>query len=372
MEQEEIDRDKYFTLFEQFENKTHTPFIGKDDNILIIDFLNTFIRNFTGSPAMNDNGEHVGGITASLQGIGSAIRLVGATKCIIIADGEGGSSRRRKLFPDYKNKRRVQSLHVNRTYEFKTEDEELAAMKKQSVRLMQYIGNLPVIFVCIDNTEADDIIAYIAKEVFNKENNKITIMSSDKDFLQLVDDRIQVWSPTKKKMYSRSLIQDEYGISSENFIFYRMLDGDKSDNIPGVYGAGLKTMKKYLPFISSSQKTSVNEIFEYAQKQSEDKKTNKKFYTHILESKEQLLLNERLMQLESPDISAHAKMMVTEKVTGEVPILNKYEIHLMYIHDKFGSAMPNIEEWLLKTFTLLNAHALSTKRIIIPDNTNGE
>jgi 5'-3' exonuclease len=367
MEQEEIDKEKYFTLFEQFasDNKK-SSFVEIDDNILIVDFLNTFMRNFTGSPAMNDNGEHVGGMTASLQSIGNAIRLTGATRCIIVSDGEGGSSRRRKVYPDYKMKRRVQSLHVNRTYEFQNEVEEYASMKRQSVRLLQYITHMPVIFVCIDNTEADDIIAYIAKEVYNKENNRITIMSSDKDFLQLVDNRIQVWSPTKKKLYTESLVRDEYGISSENFLFYRMLDGDTSDNIPGVQGTGLKTIQKYLPFVTSSKKTNIDEILDYCKVQNENKKTSKKFYTHILESKEQLEMNEKLMQLESPDISAQAKMKVTQKVTGEIPTLNKYEIHLMYMHDKLSTAMPNIDAWLIKSFGILNAYSLSKQRKIFP------
>ena len=69
-------------------------------------------------------------------------------------------------------------------------------------------------------------------------------MSTDKDFLQLVDDTTIVWSPTKKKLYNTKLVKEEFGIESKNLLLYRVLDGDKSDNIPGVYGCGIKTLVK--------------------------------------------------------------------------------------------------------------------------------
>ena len=58
----------------------------------------------------------------------------------------------------------------------------------------------------------------------------------------------------------------------KNFLFYRTLDGDVSDNIPGVKGVGLKTIHKYMPFLSDERKTSITEIIEYAEKKSLEKK----------------------------------------------------------------------------------------------------
>lgn len=357
-----IDNEKYFTLFEQFtKEKENEPKLDMNisSRVLIIDFLNMFIRSFTGSPAMNDDGEHCGGITGFLYSMGNAIRLTQATRCILVADGEGGSARRRKIFPDYKNKSKAKSL--NRAYDFKDKDEEERAMQLQLVRLLQYLNHLPVQVISIEHTEADDIIAYLAQEVFNKLEQKVTIVSSDKDFLQLVDDRITVWSPTKKKLYSYAKIVEEYGITPKNFLLYRMLDGDPSDNIPGVKGIGLKTMRKFLPLVTEDKKYTIEEVLEYAEKSNSGKK-KKTFYTHLLESKEILRLNEQLMQLESPSISAFTKMKVTEKVMEtEIPTLNKYDLHLMYIHDKLSNAIPNIEEWLLKTFNILNSFAINQK-----------
>ena len=69
-------------------------------------------------------------------------------------------------------------------------------------------------------------------------------MSTDKDFLQLANGRTKIWSPTKKKIYDEQAVFDEFGITAKNYIWYRVLDGDKSDNINGVRGLGLKTIKK--------------------------------------------------------------------------------------------------------------------------------
>ena len=359
----DIDGEKYFTLFEQFKKDKDAEIkVGYDINsrVLVVDFLNMFLRGWTGSPAMNDDGEHVGGITGFLYSMGNAIRLTQATRCILVADGEGGSTRRRKMYPEYKSQSRSKS--INRTYDFKTKEEEERARQLQLLRLLQYLKHLPIQIVSIDHTEADDIIAYIAQEVFNKPEQKITIVSSDKDFLQLVDDRITVWSPTKKKLYTPAKVMEEYGIPPKNFLFFRMLDGDPSDNIPGVKGAGLKTMKKYLPLVTEDKKHTIDEILDYAVTNNSGKK-KKSFYTHLIESKETLLLNERLMQLESPPISASAKMRVIEKVIREeIPTLNSHELRIMYIHDKLANAIPDINGWLLKTFNILNSFALNQKK----------
>ena len=357
----DIDREKYFTLFEQFtKNAAPQKVASVNDRVLIVDLLNTFIRSFAASPAMNDDGDHVGGITGALYSIGSAIRLVQATRCIIVADGEDGAKRRRKLFPDYKMKRKMH-YSLNRTYDFKDKEEESRAMKLQLARLVDYLRCLPVQFVTIYGVEADDAIAHITNEIFNKPETQVTIMSSDRDFLQLVDDRVSVWSPTKKKMYTPSVILEEYGVSPKNFLFYKMLMGDDSDNIPGIDGCGKVTIPKNLRLLTEDVAHSVDEVFKFAEEANSGKK-KKKFYTHILESKEKLLLNEQLMQLSNPYIVDHSILEIQKKVNAEIPILNKYEIQIMYVHDRISSAMANLSEWLLSTFSTLNAFAVESKK----------
>ena len=90
---------------------------------------------------------------------------------------------------------------------------------------------------------------FIKRNQYFKDRN-VYFTSCDKDFYQIINDRIKVWSPSKKKLYGPFEIHQEYGISTENFINYRILEGDSSDSINGIPGAGLKTILKCFPFLS--------------------------------------------------------------------------------------------------------------------------
>ena len=85
------------------EGNTENP----NENILLVDGLNLFIRCFSVIPTTNTNGVHVGGISGFLKSLGYAIKLLSPTRTIIVFDGKGGSTRRRKLFPDYKAQRKT-------------------------------------------------------------------------------------------------------------------------------------------------------------------------------------------------------------------------------------------------------------------------
>ena len=100
--------EKYLSILEQIKNDGGlVEHNNPNDKVLIIDGLNTFIRVFSVVPITNVDGAHVGGIIGFLKSIGFAIKMHNPTRCIIVFDGEGGSDRRRKLFPEYKAKRRT-------------------------------------------------------------------------------------------------------------------------------------------------------------------------------------------------------------------------------------------------------------------------
>ena len=199
-----------------------------NDSVLLIDGMNLFIRVFSAIPTTNEDGVHVGGIVGFLRSLAFNINMIRPTRTIIVFDGKGGSNRRRKIFPQYKMGRKM-SHRLNRTHDFLTREEEKKMMVFQLNRIVQYLECLPLTIINMDNIEADDVIGYCSKHVFK---DKVTIMSTDKDFLQLIDDRIQVYSPTKKLMYNQERVLEEYGIHPKNFLLFRVLDGDKSDSIP--------------------------------------------------------------------------------------------------------------------------------------------
>jgi|TARA_B100000315_G_scaffold253210_1_gene291548 DNA polymerase-1 len=332
---------KYLSILEEIKSKGGKIDSGEpNDKVLIIDGLNTFIRVFSVIPTTNDDGIHVGGIVGFLRSIGYTIKMIRPTRCIIVFDGKGGSVRRRKIYPEYKQKRKTK-YRVNRAYDFASQEDEKQNMIMQLQRVVEYLETLPVTVLSYDNIEADDTIGYICRQVLTE--SELTVMSTDKDFLQLANSRIKVWSPTKKKMYDEDTVLDEYGISSHNLIWYRVLDGDKSDNIPGVKGLGLKTIQKKLPFLSENRIVEIDEVI-----------------TELPESKEIIERNYNLMQLSDVDISGSTKTKIIEKVNEPINRLIKYKFQTMFLEDKLYSALPNVNSWLLTNFNQLNQYAEKT------------
>ena len=121
--------------------------------------------------------------------------MVRPTRTIIVFDGKGGSNRR-KIFPEYKAGRKM-SVRLNRHLDVSlTREQEHKMMIRQLNRLIEYLECLPLTIITQDNIEGDDVIGYCSKHLFK--NNKSTIMSTDKDFLQLVDDKHSCLFTNKK------------------------------------------------------------------------------------------------------------------------------------------------------------------------------
>ena len=250
---------KYFSLLKEIKNKggkldSEEP----DDKVLIIDGLNTFIRCFSAIPTLNDDGAHVGGIVGFLRSIGYAIRTIRPTRTVIVFDGKGGSNRRKKIFPEYKAGRNM-SKRLNRSYDFNTKEDEHQSMVMQKRVIFRLSSNNN------NNDREQMMIRWLTSQNMMK-TSKIVLMSTDKDFLQLVNHRVSVWSPTKKKMYDPPKVLEDYGIPSHNFAVYRAVDGDKSDNIDGVRGWGLKTIQKKLPFLLEDNILNIDDIIKEDEK----------------------------------------------------------------------------------------------------------
>ena len=342
-------RERYFRILDGLKQTTQET--HKNSRILLIDGLNTFIRSFAVNPSSNDDGVHIGGMTGFLQSIGYAIRNIRPTRVIICWDGKGGSTRRRKMFPDYKANRRVRT-RLTRMSNYGNVGDEQIAMGQQIRRLTQYLETLPVTVLATENIEADDAIAYICEQIY-PESQKF-IMSTDKDYLQLVNDKVQVWSPTKKKFYFQETILEEFGVPANNFLEYRTLLGDSSDNIPGIKGTGLKTLQKRLPIIFGDKKITIDDIL----KQAEDNKSDAKILATIAESGDILRLNYKLMQLRDVDISGHAKSSILDIVRRPIQRLNKPKFLTMFLEDKINSKMKNPEFWLQDTWRSLDSYSI--------------
>jgi DNA polymerase-1 len=343
---------RYLDIFREIE-EDHKQGKGssKNSHLLVIDGLNTFIRVFSAVPALNDDGMHIGGVTGFLRSIAAVIRKHKPTRCVIVFDGKGGSVRRKRMYPNYKANR-ANKTAFNRYKEFASLEDEQQSMKRQYGRMIQYLQCLPITTLAIDNIEADDAIAYISNEIFTKQENKVTIVSTDRDFLQLVNNRISVWSPIKKKMYTPNIMREEFGIDSKNYLLYRALTGDKSDNIPGVNGVGLKTMIKRLPIITENRQLSVEEFVEAAIN------ADKKYKVHeIIESNMNTIqLNYKLMQLKDVDIAGTTKLLIQEKIREEINPMDVLNFKKMFMADKMYTVIKDLDTWMSTSFNSLNAY----------------
>ncbi len=92
----------------------------------------------------------------------------------------------------------------------------------------------------VQDYEADDIIATLARAA-QRAGGRVTIVSSDKDLMQLVGDGIEMFDPMKNRRIGRDEVIEKFGVPPEKVIDVQALSGDSVDNIPGAPGIGLKT-----------------------------------------------------------------------------------------------------------------------------------
>ena len=345
-------KERYISILNQIKESGGDLDMGKpNDSVLLVDGMNLFIRVFSAIPTTNEDGIHVGGIVGFLRSLAFSINMIRPTRTIVVFDGKGGSNRRRKIFPQYKMGRKM-SYRLNRAHDFLTREEEQKMMIRQLNRVVEYLECLPITILNIENCEADDVIGYLSKHIYN--DSKTTILSTDKDFLQLVDNNTRVYSPTKKKMYDEAKVFDEYGIHPKNFLLFRMFDGDKSDGIPGVNGIGQKTLVKLFPFMETNQQYTLEDIYRSAETQKNP------LCERVLQSKDLLDLNKQLMDLEDGIIGGQTKLKIKEIVERPIQRLIKHRFQTMFLEDKMFTALPNLNSWLATTFNRMNHLAEET------------
>ena len=328
------------------EEHTQNQNRSRNGRVMVIDGLNTFIRSWTTNPSMNEDGDHTGGVIGSLNSIAFQIREFNPTRVVVLFDGKGGSSGRKKIFEGYKAGREKNRFRVNRAYpEMMTEEDEQISMKRQFVWLADMLDSLPVTTMIYDGIEADDVVGQISKQILG-EDEQCVIVSTDKDFLQLVDTKTTVYSPTKKKTYTPDTILEEYGIHPKNFIIYRVLDGDKSDNVPGIDGCGLKTIIKRFPELSEDREVTFDEVYKLCT----ERLKSAKVYQTILDNKDIIERNVKIMQLSEPMISTSDKLNILNRFNEPNKPLNKIEFIKTAMKYKILDKWKDINDWLVSSF----------------------
>ena len=298
--------------------------------LLIIDQLNLFFRSYIVNPTLSTDGQPIGGIVGVMKSLQKVCREVQPDKIIICWDGEGGSKKRKLMKKDYKAGRNP--VRLNRDVRTLSESEEKSNKAWQLERVADYLNHMPVIQFMYRGIEADDIIAYIVGLKEYQGWNKV-IVSSDKDFFQLLDDETILYRPIQNKVLNKKKILEEFNIHPKNFAIARAMVGDRSDNLPGVGKVGLQSAAKRFPFLSKDEPATVSGVLEYCKEVLSEKKL--KIYENVLKNKSTFETNYQMMQLYTPSLSINAKKEIRGTLKNAEMFFNKTAIVTMMVRDGF-------------------------------------
>jgi DNA polymerase-1 len=341
-------RKELLKLLDNLVEEQETPSSNRYDRVLLIDGLNLFFRNFAMMNIVNSQGVHVGGLGGFMRSLGSLINQIQPTSVFVVFDGMGSSTNRKNLLPEYKSGRNLARITNWEVFE-DLEDEDDAKIT-QIVRIAHYLKCLPVKTVAIDKAEADDIIAYYSDILPKKYGSKCFIVSSDKDFIQLINDDVIVYRPIEREYYTKSTVEEKFGVLADNFILYKMLLGDNSDKIPGVKGLGSKGLMKKFPELAERVLT-LDELFEIA----EQKHKEHVVYARIAFERDRLEQNYKIMNLKKPLLDDNDKEFLEAFTEDDTLVLNTEAFLRFYHDDGLGHLIKNVEFWVNDTFKVLNS-----------------
>jgi 5'-3' exonuclease len=273
-----------------------------DRLFLLVDGHNFFIRSYVVNPALDTNGERIGGTLGMLQGIRKLADRFKPTAIIVVWDGEGGAAKRRSIRAEYKEGRRVR---LNRGREgdadFSTSAEEDRANMDRQIQLAhKYIEMLGVQQLRVPGIEADDAISILTRTL---EGRKV-IVSTDRDYLQLVTSEISVYNPVKEKTFDEKVTETEVGCLPANYVLFKAVCGDKGDNVAGVKGIGIKTLVKIVPRMGQ-EPMDLNQLLEDL-RQYNGTKATMKTAQEILAAEPLIRENMQLVSLHDPPVDAGA------------------------------------------------------------------
>jgi DNA polymerase-1 len=271
---------------------------------LLVDGNNLIKIGFHGVKDYFHNGQHIGAIWHFLNTLRKFLEENNYNKVVVFWDSDTNSSQRRIIYPKYKLNRRSDSN------EFKQ-----ASYESQKQRVKQYLEEMFVRQVEVEHSEADDLIAYYCQ--ISEDENK-TIFSSDRDLTQLISEKVSIYSPSTKRYYKMgdTIKMSDFEVPHFNVKTIKILTGDSSDNIDGIFYLGEKTLFKFFPELLER----VVEIPDILTKGEELLKENKdnKSLQNLLSGKtkegvfgeEYYVINKKLIDLDEPLINQEGKELV--------------------------------------------------------------
>jgi DNA polymerase-1 len=313
------------------------------ERYLLIDGLNLFFRNFSAINTINSNGVHIGGLGGFFRSLGALIRTINPTQVYVVFDGVGSSNHRKNIIPEYKSNRSITRVTKHELFESLEEEDE--SKVDQIVRIIQYLKTLPVKTVSLPRVEADDIIAYLSNTLPTHPEDRVFIVSSDKDYLQLVTEQIIVYRPIEREYYTESVVKEKFGVNPSNFLLYKLLLGDNSDGITGIKGLGPKGIFKKFPELMVED-LSFDDLLDIA----EAKLKEHVVYARVLHDVTDLENKYKVMDLSNPMMTDQDKIFI-DKFTQNAH-LNYFPLEFIKMcnEDQLGNLIRNVDIWVKDIF----------------------
>ena len=319
---------------------------------LLVDGNNLLKIGFHGVREFYHNGRHVGGVWHFLNTLRKFLEEHNYDKVVVFWDSKTSSSQRRLIYPKYKLNRRPSES-----------EQKEDAFLEQKQRVRQYLEEMFVRQLETEHSEADDLIAYYCQVSLDETK---TIFSSDRDLTQLISEKVSIYSPSTKQYYRNgdTIKVYEAEIPHYNVKTLKIITGDGSDNIDGIFYMGEKTLLKFFPEILEKP-VEITDILSKGENLLKEEKGNSALQ-NLLSGKtkegifgdEFYVVNKKLVDLSEPLISDEGKDLVNSYYSESLdPDGRGYKnlIRMMMEDGLFKYLPKNDENWIyfLKPFLKL-------------------
>lgn len=322
---------------------------------------NSLLKSSLVNKEMNAKGEEYGAIWNTLRRIGELLLKKDFNFCVTVWDGNGSGMLRWHMLSQYKQNRdkhyemfseateydkkiaayckKVIDYHNGKKSTVKRSETDDENFQRQRAIIQEILDDLFVRQFMFDEVEGDDIIAVYCKH--KKSNERVVIVSEDRDLTQLINDEVCIWIPSKHKFITPKNDIDELGYTHENVVLKKIICGDASDNIYGIKGVGEKGLLKQFPEIIS-RKCTLNEILQRARDIQSDRLQHKKKPLKSLENmlncvtdgeqgKHIYEINQKIIDLSSPLLTQDAVTALDKELYAPIDpegrdIKNIYQI----------------------------------------------
>lgn len=325
------------------------------ERILLIDMWNICVGQNATTNILDSNSEPIGMYLGTMNMIRTAVDKFKPNKVVLAFDGPEAGERRRKIYPGYKAGRRVRAKTSVVTIQ-EDDDEETKftsseAFTNQLVKIYEFCKLLPVTTIMVPYCEGDDIISYLT--IKNKDIFDVYIVSTDNDYLQLIDENVKVYNWRKKTLYNEKIFFDEYNITSKNYIYMKILLGDTSDEVKGVKGIGKGTFPMFHKMLNEAVYENVSDFVTRAKTiETEALKTRTKNALKNLfleETVKEMFLLFQVMKLDENCLKLHHITMLREQVDEQSnKVLGRIISYAVMKRNHFGKLYNgfNPDKWI--------------------------